>query len=105
MKANCSPVMSCSGVMPGASEMSHWNTAYPNPDAALTADHPRHSAHGPVFTMGGVMPGGTSMPEWHTSYPTGEAQVEAIHAAERLIALEAKVHTLPGHRAHKALQK
>jgi|1186.fasta_scaffold143130_1 hypothetical protein len=63
--ANCSPVFSIAGVMPGASEVG-WTTAYPNPDAHLAP--PRPAGHGPTFTLAGVVPG-TPQTAWPTSMP------------------------------------
>ena len=63
--ANCSPVFSTAGVMPGASE-APWKTAYPNPDAAIAA--PRPVGHGPTFTVAGVI-AGTPQTEWRTAMP------------------------------------
>lgn len=63
--ANCSPVFSIAGVMPGASEAA-WKTAYPNPDALVAA--PRPAGHGPTFTLAGVMPG-SAQASWPTAMP------------------------------------
>ena len=63
--ANCSPVFSIAGVMPGASEAA-WKTAYPNPDALSAA--PRPAGHGPTFTIAGVVPG-TPQVAWRTAMP------------------------------------
>ena len=63
--ANCSPVFSIAGVMPGASEAA-WKTAYPNPDAHIAP--PRPAGHGPTFTLAGVMPG-TPQTAWPTAMP------------------------------------
>lgn len=63
--ANCSPVFSIAGVMPGASEAS-WKTAYPNPDAAIAA--PRPAGHGASFSVAGVMPGSPEV-AWRTAMP------------------------------------
>jgi hypothetical protein len=63
--ANCSPVFSIAGVMPGASEAA-WKTSYPNPDALVAA--PRPAGHGPTFTLAGVMPG-TPQADWRTAMP------------------------------------
>jgi hypothetical protein len=63
--ANCSPVFSIAGVMPGASDAA-WMTSYPNPDAHLAP--PRPAGHGPTFTLAGVMPG-TPQTAWPTAMP------------------------------------
>ena len=63
--ANCSPVFSIAGVMPGASEAA-WKTAYPNPDARFAA--PRPAGHGPTFTIAGVV-AGTPQVAWRTAMP------------------------------------
>lgn len=63
--ANCSPVFSIAGVMPGASEAA-WKTAYPNPDALIAA--PRPAGHGPTFTIAGVV-AGTPQVAWRTAMP------------------------------------
>ena len=62
--ADCSPVFSIAGVMPGASNAA-WKTAYPNPDAGNAA--PRRS-HGPTFSVAGAMPAGAQAP-WRTAMP------------------------------------
>jgi hypothetical protein len=62
--ADCSPVFSISGVMPGSSNAA-WKTAYPNPDAGNAA--PKRS-HGPTFSIAGAMPAGAQTP-WRTSCP------------------------------------
>jgi hypothetical protein len=63
--ADCSPVFSIAGVMPGGAEMA-WQTAYPNPDASLSSS--RHGCHGPSLSIAGVMPGGSQM-AWRTAMP------------------------------------
>ena len=63
--ANCRPVFSVAGVMPGASEAA-WKTAYPNPDALIAP--PRPAGRGPTFTIAGVMPG-TAQTSWPTAMP------------------------------------
>ncbi len=63
--ADCSPVFSIAGVMPGASE-APWKTAYPNPDAAVA--EPRPAGHGPTFTIAGVV-AGTPQTAWRTAMP------------------------------------
>jgi len=63
--ANCSPVFSCAGVMPAASEMA-WKTAYPNPDGGHGA--PRPAGHAVSFSIAGVMPG-RSETAWRTAMP------------------------------------
>jgi hypothetical protein len=62
--ADCSPVFSIAGVMPGNSNAA-WKTAYPNPDAGTSA--PRRS-HGPTFSIAGAMPAGAQTP-WRTAMP------------------------------------
>ncbi len=64
--ANCNPVFSIAGVMPGRSEAT-WKTAYPNPDA-FTHTNGHRPGHGPTFTIAGVMPG-TSQTAWQTAMP------------------------------------
>lgn len=95
-EANCSPVFSMSGVMPGASEMA-WKTAYPNPDAGF--DELRPSGHGPSFSMAGVMPG-SSQTAWHTAMPDptrdmldGNGYVIAIAEFEARAAIAARPRT------------
>lgn len=63
--ANCSPVFSMAGVMPAASEMT-WTTAYPNPDAGLSA--PRPAGHAVSLSIAGVMPGRPEI-AWRTAMP------------------------------------
>lgn len=63
--ANCSPVFSIAGVMPGASEAA-WKTAYPNPDSLVAARRP--AGHGPTFTIAGVVTG-LPQTEWRTAMP------------------------------------
>ncbi len=63
--ADCSPVFSIAGVMPGSSNAA-WKTAYPNPDAGYSA--PQRRSHGPTFSVAGAMPGGTQTP-WRTAMP------------------------------------
>jgi len=65
VSADCNPVFSMAGAMPGGSEMA-WKTAYPNPDPGHASG--RHSCHGPSFSMAGAMPGG-SQTDWHTAMP------------------------------------
>lgn len=64
--ANCSPVLSIAGVMPGGSEMVGWKTAYPNPDAHIS--EPRPAGHGPSLSIAGVMPG-CAETAWRTAMP------------------------------------
>jgi hypothetical protein len=64
--ADCDPVFSVAGVMPGANEAA-WKTAYPNPDAELPHDH-RPTGHGPSFSIAGVSPGGSEV-AWRTAMP------------------------------------
>ena len=80
-----SPVFSIAGAMPGDSEMSHWDTAYTNPDAAFaTTPMRRRHQRGPSFSMAGAMPGAPSVTHWSTSFPTGETiYVTALREAER----------------------
>ena len=66
IEANCNPVFSIAGVIPGGSE-APWKTAYPNPDA-YTRTNGHRVTHGPTFTIAGVMPG-TAQTEWHTAMP------------------------------------
>lgn len=101
--ANCSPALSIAGVMPAASQMA-WKTAYPNPDALISA--PRPAGHGPVFSIAGVIPG-TPEVAWRTAMPdptrdcldaSGHVitKIEAAHrtelAARRVLAIEARKH-------------
>lgn len=64
--ADCDPVFSVAGVMPGASDAA-WKTAYPNPDAQLPHDS-RPTGHGPSFSIAGVSPGGSEV-AWRTAMP------------------------------------
>lgn len=63
--ANCDPVFSVAGVMPGANDAA-WKTAYPNPDA--DPGDGRATGHGPSFSLAGVMPGEAEVP-WRTAMP------------------------------------
>lgn len=94
MSAYASPVFSIAGAMPGEPEMSHWKTAYVNPDAAVTGDLGRRRPHnGPSLSIAGAMPGGPTA-TWHTAYPTGESiyVAELRNAEARALARgEAKV--------------
>ncbi len=69
------PVFSMAGVMPGGSEMA-WKTAYPNPDAAISA--PKAVGHGPSFSMAGVMPG-CAETTWRTAMPNPTVDVLDAH--------------------------
>jgi hypothetical protein len=62
--ADCTPVFSIAGVMPGASNAS-WKTSYPNPDAGHSA--PKRG-HGPTFTIAGVVPA-AAQTAWRTAMP------------------------------------
>ncbi len=73
--ANCSPVFSMAGVMPCASEMA-WTTAYPNPDAGLSA--PRPPCHAVSLSIAGVMPGRAET-GWHTAMPDPSRDVLDAH--------------------------
>ncbi|HEX8771603.1 MAG TPA: hypothetical protein VF711_12625 [Acidimicrobiales bacterium] len=109
--ADCSPVFSIAGVMPGSSEMA-WKTAYPNPDASLSGS--RHGCRGPAFSIAGVMPGGAQM-AWRTAMPDptrdmldadghvvsiaeGTARAEIAHRAHAL-ALRGGAMSTPRHAA------
>lgn len=63
--ADCSPVFSVAGVMPGGSNMA-WKTAFPNPDAPYTAV--RRGSGGPSLSIAGVTQGG-SVANWRTAMP------------------------------------
>ncbi len=80
--ANCSPVFSMAGVMPAASEMA-WTTAYPNPDAGMSA--PRPPCHAVSLSIAGVMPG---QPEtaWRTAMPDPSRDVLDAHGYVTTIA-------------------
>ena len=84
MSAYSSPVFSIAGAMPGESEMSHWKTAYVNPDAAVTGKAGRRGRRqGPSLSIAGAMPTGPTMTTWRTAYPDGEGiYVEALRNAE-----------------------
>ncbi len=101
--ANCSPVFSIAGAMPAASQMT-WKTAYPNPDALISA--PRPAGHGPTFTLAGVVQG-TPDNGWRTAMPDPtrdcldasghviskiEAAARVEFAARRVLAIEAHKH-------------
>jgi len=73
--ANCSPVFSMAGVMPGASEMA-WTTAYPNPDAAHAEVRP--AGHAVSFSIAGVMPGRAET-GWRTAMPDPTRDVIDAH--------------------------
>ena len=72
--ADCSPVFSIAGVMPGSSNAA-WKTAYPNPDAGNAA--PKRS-RGPTFSIAGAMPAGAQTP-WRTSCPDPTRDVIDAH--------------------------
>lgn len=63
--ADCNPVFSVAGAMPGGSTM-RWDTAYPNPDEEHA--HPHPVGHGPSLSIAGVMPG-TAEVGWRTAMP------------------------------------
>lgn len=101
--ATCSPVFSIAGATPGASQAT-WKTAYPNPDAFVSA--PRPAGHGPTFTIAGVVQG-TADNGWRTAMPDPtrdcldvnghvitkvEAAARAVLATRRVPALEARKH-------------
>ena len=101
--ANCSPVFSIAGAMPAASQMT-WKTAYPNPDALVSA--PRPAGHGPTFTLAGVVQGAPDN-GWRTAMPDPTrdcldanghviSKIEAASrvelAARRVLAIEARKH-------------
>ena len=101
--ANCSPAFSIAGAMPAASQMT-WKTAFPNPDALISA--PRPAGHGPVFSVAGVIPG-TPEVAWRTAMPDPtrdcldasghvitkiEAAARVELAARRVLAIEARRH-------------
>jgi hypothetical protein len=106
--ADCSPVFSIAGVMPGASNAA-WKTAYPNPDAGHSA--PKRS-HGPTFSIAGAMPAGTQTP-WRTSCPDPTrdvldayghviTKVEAAARAELASTRKALMITAAKHHPHAA---
>ena len=64
--ADCDPVFSVAGVMPGANDAA-WKTAYPNPDAQLPHER-RATSHGPSFSLAGVSPGESEV-AWRTAMP------------------------------------
>ena len=93
--ADCSPVFSIAGAMPGASEMA-WQTAYPNPDASLSGS--RHGCHGPAFSIAGVIPGGAQM-AWRTAMP--DPTRDMLDADGHVVSIaEAKVRAEIAHRPH-----
>ena len=104
--ANCSPAFSIAGVMPAASQMT-WKTAYPNPDATISA--PRPAGHGPVFSIAGVIPG-TPEVAWRTAMPDptrdcldGNGHViTKIEAAARAELATRRVLALNAGRKHAA---
>lgn len=99
MSAYSSPVFSIAGAMPGESEMSHWKTAYVNPDAAMTGRKTRPH-NGPSLSIAGAMPTGSNA-QWKTAYPDGEGiYVQALRNAEQraLLRGEARVLPFPGKR-------
>ena len=98
MSSYSSPVFSIAGAMPGTSEMSHWKTAYVNPDAVTGAKVARPRVRrGPSFSMAGAMPGSSTMSHWNTAYPTGESiYVAALRNAEqRALARSADAEVIP----------
>ncbi len=93
--ADCSPVFSIAGVMPGGSEMA-WETAYPNPDASLSSS--RHGCHGPAFSIAGVMPGGAQM-AWRTAMP--DPTRDMLDADGHVVSIaEGTARAEIAHRAH-----
>jgi hypothetical protein len=96
MSAYSSPVFSIAGAMPGESEMSHWKTAYVNPDIAVTGRRVRpRGQHGPSLSIAGAMPGGSTAP-WKTAYPNGEGiYVQALRNAEQRALARADAKVLP----------
>jgi len=96
MSAFSSPVFSIAGAMPGEPEMVHWKTAYPNPDAAITAPLARRRPHnGPALSIAGAMPSGATMP-WKTAYPDGEGiYVQALRNAEQRALARGEATVLP----------
>lgn len=82
-----SPVISMAGVMPGNSQMIHWNTAFPNPDDHITLGRIQHgvrSAGGlrPSLSIAGVMPAGPQADSWVTANPCPDEEIR--QAALRL---------------------
>jgi hypothetical protein len=74
-------------------------TAYVNPDVAVTGDLGRRRPHnGPSLSIAGAMPGGPTA-SWRTAYPDGESiYVAELRNAEARAALprrEAQVVSLP----------
>ncbi len=98
--ADCSPVFSIAGAMPGGSEMG-WKTAYPNPDAGHATG--RHGCRGPSFSMAGAMPG-ESQTEWRTAMPDPTRDMIDEHGHVITIA-ENEVRAELAHRPtlHRAL--
>jgi len=95
--ADCSPVFSIAGAMPGGSEMA-WKTAYPNPDAGHASG--RHGCRGPSFSLAGAMPG-KSQTDWRTAMPDPTRDMIDDHGHVITIA-ENVVRTAlaPPHRVH-----
>ena len=75
--ATCSPAFSIAGVMPAASQMT-WKTAFPNPDALISA--PRPAGHGPVFSVAGVIVSRTQVLSLFVVIAIGLASIAAAVA-------------------------
>ena len=73
--ADCSPVFSIAGVMPGGSNMA-WKTACPNPDAPHA--NVRRGCGGPSFSVAGVT-AGTAQTAWRTAMPDPTRDVLDAH--------------------------
>lgn len=103
--ADCSPVFSIAGVMPGSSNAA-WETAYPNPDGSNAL--PRRT-HGPTFSIAGAVPAGAQAP-WPTSMPDpsrdtldahGYAITKIEAAARAELTHRPAILTLPVRSDHK----
>ena len=107
MSAYSSPVFSIAGAMPGEPEMTHWKTAYVNPDASVTTRVGRPRPHGPSLSIAGAMPVAPTMSQWHTAYPDGEGvYVQALRDAElRALAQGGRAEVLPFRGRRRALPK
>lgn len=104
--ADCSPVFSIAGVMPGGATMT-WTTAYPDPDARL--GRPRRRGHGPTFTLAGVVSGEALAP-WRTAMPDptrdaldahGHLISRAEAAAAQLAHGPRRLSLAPGRHGHQ----
>jgi len=102
-----SPVISMAGVMPGNSQMTHWNTAYPNPDDQVTRGRVQNGVRRPgglrpSISIAGVMPGGPQADSWSTAYPCPDLPILEAARRREVEAARRKVAELPTPRRRTA---